>query len=252
VEPSLKRLRSVVSTSAADSALVEHYQHVQPTSRVPNAMATVIKAVAEAAEDVKSKSSGSVFDRLGCGMDSSADNSQLDYQHQEQNQSLHLERTDHDGQYAANTTITEHETGFPYDSNSDNEGCHDLNVIGRGVTGTSQISSSVGNRGSDSLMVQYSVAKNADDILRLKQSREQEQSAAAHNTSRKIVNISVNVNTWKPEQYQEPREVVELDGHKILDKKTGESRSNMHLVKENANALKISNGNVRCSFMLTF
>jgi hypothetical protein len=53
VEPSLKRLRSVVSTSAADSALVEHYQ---PTSRVPNAMATVIKAVAEAAEDVKSKS----------------------------------------------------------------------------------------------------------------------------------------------------------------------------------------------------
>jgi hypothetical protein len=242
----------VVSTSAADSALVEHYQHVQPTSRVPNAMATVIKAVAEAAEDVKSKSSGSVFDRLGCGMDSSADNSQLDYQHQEQNQSLHLERTDYDGQYATNTTMTEHETGFPYDSNSDNEGCHDLNVIGRGVTGTSQISSSVGNRGSDSLMVQYSVAKNADDILRLKQNREQEQSAAAHNTSRKIVNISVNVNTWKPEQYQEPREVVELDGHKILDKKTGESRSNMHLVKENANALKISNGNVRCSFMLTF
>ncbi|WJX31002.1 hypothetical protein P8452_19485 [Trifolium repens] len=244
VEPSLKRLRSVVSTSAADSALVEHYQHVQPTSRVPNAMATVIKAVAEAAEDVKSKSSGSVFDRLGCGMDSSADNSQLDYQHQEQNQSLHLERTDYDGQYATNTTMTEHETGFPYDSNSDNEGCHDLNVIGHGVTGTSQISSSVGNRGSDSLMVQYSVAKNADDILRLKQNREQEQSAAAHNTSRKIVNISVNVNTWKPEQYQEPREVVELDGHKILDKKTGESRSNMHLVKENANALKISNGNV--------
>ncbi|GAU12678.1 hypothetical protein TSUD_121700 [Trifolium subterraneum] len=244
VEPSLKRLRSVVSTSSADSALVEHYQHVQPTSRVPNAMATVIKAVAEAAEDVKSKSSGSVFDRLGCGMDSSVDNSQLDYQHQEPNQSLNLQRTDYDGQYAANTTMMEHETGFPYDSNSDNEGCHDLNVIGRGVTGTSQVGSSVGNRGSDSLMVQYSVAKNADDILRLKQNREQEQSAAAHNTSRKIVNISVNVNTWKPEQYQEPREVVELDGHKILDKKTGESRSNMHLLKEKANALKISNGNV--------
>lgn len=244
VEPSLKRLRSVVSTSSADSSVVEHYQRVQPTSRAPNAMARVIKAVAEAAEDVKSKSSGSVFDRLGCGMDSSADNSQLDYQHQEQNQSLYLQRTDYNGQYAANTTMVERETVFLSDSNSDNEGCNDVNVIGRGVTGTSEISSSVGNKGSDSLMVQYSVAKKADDSLRLKQSREQEQPAAACNPSRKIVNISVNVNTWKPAQYQEPREVVELDGHKISDNEIGDSRSNMQLVKENANTLKISNGNV--------
>jgi len=250
VEPTLKRLRSVVSTSSADSSVVEHYQRVQPTSRAPNAMARVIKAVAEAAEDVKSKSLGSVFDRLGCGMDSSADNSQLDYQHQEQNQSLYLQRTDYNGQYAANTTMVERETVFLSDSNSDNEGCHDVNVIGRGVTGTSEISSSVGNKGSDSLMMQYSVAKKADDNLRLKQSREQEQPAAACNPSRKIVNISVNVNTWKPAQYQEPREVVELDGHKISDNEIGDSRSNMQLVKENANALKISNGNVRYSLCL--
>ena len=241
VEPSLKRLRSVVSTSPADSSLVEHYQHVQPTLRLPNAMATVIKAVAEAAEDVKSKSSGSVFDRLGCGMDSLANNSQHDYQYQEQNQSLHLQRTDYERQYAANTISMEHETGFPSDSNSDNEESRDLNVIDRGMTETSKIRSSVGNRGSDSLLMQYSVAKNTDDSLRLRQERP---TAVARSPSRKIVNISVNVNTWKPSQYQEPREIADLNGHKILDNETGGPRSNIQLVKENTNALKNSNGNV--------
>ncbi|XP_004499869.1 uncharacterized protein [Cicer arietinum] len=244
VEPSLKRLRSVVSTSSADSSLVEHHQHVQPTCRLPNAMATVIKAVAEAAEDVKSKSSGSVFDRLGCGMDSSADNIQLDYQHQEQNQSLYLQRTDYDGQYVENTAMMEHETDFCSDSNSDNDECHDVNVIGRGVTGTSLISSSIGYRGSDSQMMQYSVAKNTDDSLRLKHNRELEQPAAALNTSANIVNVSRNVNTWKPAQYQEPREIIELDGHQVLDSETRDPRSNMQLVKENANAQKISYRNV--------
>lgn len=252
VEPSLKRLRSVVSTSSGDSSLVEHHQRLQPTSRVPNPMATVMKAVAEAAEDVmKSKSSGSVFDRLGHGMNSLADNNQLEdnYHHHEQNQSLYLQRTDYNGQNAANTTMMEHESGFPSDSTSDNEGFHDVNAMGRRMTGTSQISSSVGNRGNDSLMVQYSVAKNADDSLRLKQNREQEQPASALNTSHKIVNISVNVNTWKPPQYQGPREVAELDGHTISDNETGDARSNMQLVKDNANTLKIINGNVSCSYM---
>jgi hypothetical protein len=41
------------------------------------------------------------------------------------------------------TTKIEHKTGFPSDSNSDNEGCHDVDIIVRGVTGTSQISSSL-------------------------------------------------------------------------------------------------------------
>lgn len=257
VEPSLKRLRSVVSTSSADSSSVEHPQHVQPSYRMPNPMATVIKAVAEAAEDVmKSKSSGSVFDRLSSGTDLSADNSQLEdnYQHKEQNQSLYLERTDYNRQYKANTTTTtmEHETGFPSDFNSDNEGFHGVNAVDRRVTGTSQTSASVGNRGDDLLMVQYSVAKTAGDSLHLIRNQEQEQPAAAINTPRKIVNISVNVNTWKPPQYQEPREVAELDSHKISNNDTGYPRSNMQLVEENVNALKITNGNVSFSFLPTF
>ncbi|KAK7401514.1 hypothetical protein VNO78_13059 [Psophocarpus tetragonolobus] len=248
VEPSLKRLRSVVSTSAGDSSLVERPHRVQLASRVANPMATVIKAVAEAAEDViKSKPSGSVFDRLGRGMDTSDDNRQLEdgYKHHEQNLLSYSQRTDYNGQYAANTSMMEHETGYPSDtnSNSDNEGFDDVHVLNRRVSGASQIIPSVGNRGNDSLMVQYSVAKNVDDSLRLKRNREQEQLAASPNTSHKIVNISVNVNTWKPSQHQEPREVAELDGNKTFYNERGDPRSSLRLVKENANTLKVSNGN---------
>ncbi|RZB66537.1 Polyadenylate-binding protein 2 isoform C [Glycine soja] len=212
VEPSLKRLRSVVSTSAGDSSFVERPQRMQLASRVSNPMATMIKAVAEAAEDViKSKPSGSVFDRLGRGIDTSDDNRQLEdsYQHQEQHHLFHSQRTEYNG----------------------------------GVSGASQISPSVGNRGNDSLMVQYSVAKNVDDSLRQKRNREQEQLAASPNTSHKIVNISVNVNTWKPPQHQVSREVTELDGNITFYNERGDPRSSTRLVKENASTLKVSNGN---------
>ncbi|KAH1211125.1 Polyadenylate-binding protein 2 [Glycine max] len=246
VEPSLKRLRSVVSTSAGDSSFVERPQRMQLASRVSNPMATMIKAVAEAAEDViKSKPSGSVFDRLGRGIDTSDDNRQLEdsYQHQEQHHLFHSQRTEYNGGYAANTTMAGHETGYPSDSNSDNEGFNDINVMDHRVSGASQISPSVGNRGNDSLMVQYSVAKNVDDSLRQKRNREQEQLAASPNTSHKIVNISVNVNTWKPPQHQVSREVTELDGNITFYNERGDPRSSTRLVKENASTLKVSNGN---------
>ncbi|XP_047156587.1 uncharacterized protein LOC124827557 [Vigna umbellata] len=250
LEPSLKRLRSVVSTSAGDSALVERPQRVQLASRVANPMATVIKAVAEAAEDViKSKSSGSVFDRLGRGMDTSDDNRQQDsYQHQEQNHLLRSQGTDYNGQYAANTPMLGHETGYPSDSNSsDNEGFDDINTMGRRVSGASQISPSVGSRGNDSLMMQYSLAKTVDDSLHLKRKQEREQLDASSNTSHKIVNIfSVNVNTWKPPKRQELREVEELDGNKTFYNERG-PRSSLRLVKEHANAQNVSNGNVNAA-----
>ncbi|KAJ1409756.1 RNA-binding domain superfamily [Sesbania bispinosa] len=248
VEPSLKRLRSVVSTSSVGSSLVERPQRMQAISRVANPMATVIKAVAEAAEDVvKFKSSGNVFDRLGCNMNPSGGNSQLDdsYQHQEQRPLSYLQRTDNGDQYAANMMMLEDETGFPSDSTSDNEGFDDVNVMGHRVSRFSQSGSSGGNRGDDSLMVHYSIAKNDADSVHLNRNRDQEQSVAASNTS-KIVNISVNVNTWKPpgsSQYKEPRKVAELDGRKTLSSELEAPRSGLRLVKDNAKAVKIKNGN---------
>lgn len=250
VEPSLKRLRSVVSTSSVDSSLVEHPQRMQ-TTRVANPTSTVLKAVPEAAEDaVKFKYSGSVFDRLGCNINRSDGNRKLDddYQHQEQSQLLYLQRTDYGDQYAGNMSTFQHETAFLSDSTSDDEGFDDVNVMGHRVSRASQLGSSGGNRGDDSLMVHYSVAKNDDENVSLERNRDQEQSAVTPNTS-KIVNISVNVNTWKPPgpaQCQEPRKVAELDGQKTLNSNIGAPRSDPRLVKENARALKTNHGNVSC------
>ncbi|KAJ4898149.1 RNA binding (RRM/RBD/RNP motifs) family protein [Raphanus sativus] len=64
-EPSLKRLRSVVSASTQDSSDPNPAQKIRSAARVVNPMATVTKAVAEAAEDSKNAKSGrSVFDRI--------------------------------------------------------------------------------------------------------------------------------------------------------------------------------------------
>ncbi|WJZ87696.1 hypothetical protein VitviT2T_007060 [Vitis vinifera] len=75
-------------------------------------------------------------------------------------------------------------------------------------------------------MVQHSVAKNADEGMRTMQSKDQGQLSALANTSRKIVNISVSVNTWKPAHYQRLREVEEEDGQKpVRGNETGTGKS---------------------------
>ena len=51
-DPSFKRLRSVVSTSFGDSSLPDRPKRIQSVARMPNLMATMIKAKAKAVEDV--------------------------------------------------------------------------------------------------------------------------------------------------------------------------------------------------------
>lgn len=258
-EPRLKRLRSVVSTSTGDSSFVDHPQRIQSVARVLNPMSTVIKAVAEAAEDViKVKPSGSVFDRLGRGMDVSETSVQHtefreaavedgEYgdvnQIQQQTWPSYHQRSNYSGQYVGDMTMLESETGLASDSTSDNEGYDDVNVMGHRVMDVSQTGMSAGNKGEDSMMVQYSVANNADDVVR--RNKDHDQAVAAANTSRsKIVNISVNVNTWKPPHYQEPREIAEVDNRKsLLESDTGSGKSGVRPMTEPA---KVGNGNVRC------
>lgn len=247
-EPTLKRLRSVVSTSTGDSSLVDPPRRIQSVARVPNSMATVMKAVAEAAEDVtRVKSSGSVFDRLGRGMDVSetsgplasfreAATEDVDYedsiQIHERTQSTYLQRSQYSGQYVTNTML-ESETGLPSDSVSDNEGFDDVNVMGRRVADVSLTGTSGGNKG--------------DDLRRRSMNKDHGQPTAAANNSHKIVNISVNVNTWKPPHYQEPIEGAELDDWKsVQDIEAGTPNSDLRLMKENSNPVPVSNGNVRC------
>lgn len=256
----LKRLHSVVSTSTAQVSSVGHKQ-IKSFARVPNPMGTMIRAVAEAAEDViKVKPLlGSVFDRLGHGTDvpeiCSQDAEFRDVgvedgeygdinQIQEQTRLRYHQRSNYSGRCDGNKTMLESETGLASDSTSDNEGYDGVNVVGHEVMDVSQSATSGGNRGGgESLMVQYSVAKNADDVIR--QNKDLGQPVVAPNTSRsKIVNISVNVNTWKPSHYQENRETVERNSLKESD--LGSGKTSMRLMKENSNPVGVAIGNVRC------
>ena len=257
-QPTLKRLRSVVSTPTVDSSLVDRPRRIQSVARVPNPMSTVMKAVAEAAEDVtRVKPSGSVFDRLGRGMEFSEtsvpfasfrdvatedvgfeDTVQL----REQTQSSYQARSEYGGHYVGNAML-ESETGLASDFISDKEGFDNVNVMGRNVTDVSQTGTSGGSKVENSLMSRYNVAKNVDDVMRLSRNKDHGQPIAAANSSHKIV----NVNTWKPPHYQEPREVADDDWKSLQDSAAGVSKSGLHVMKENGNPIGASNGNVRCA-----
>lgn len=248
-EPSLKRLRSVVSTSTENPSLVDRPRRLQSIARIPNPMATVMKAVQEAAEDaIKVKSAGSVFDRLGRDMDVSETAEQVaefrdaavEDEYEEFNQiqvrscSNYLQRSDYSA-HVGNMGM-ECETRLGSDSMSYNEGDDDVNVMGQRVMDVSQTGTSAGNKGEDSLLVQYSVAKD------------QEKPVSAAKTSRKMVNISVNVNTWKQPHYQLSWDDAEMDnGISVQENEADAGKSGLRLMKGNSNPVSVGNGNVRWS-----
>ncbi|KAH9710093.1 RRM domain-containing protein [Citrus sinensis] len=260
-EPSLKRLRSVVSTSTGESEAIERPRRIRSVATVPNPLATVIKAVAEAAEDVKRiKSGGSVFDRLGRGMDVSdmadeppefgeavvEDDEYGSFSRiQEQTGSAYYDRCDYSRQHDGNMTMLENEPALAFDSMSDNEGYDDINVTGHRVTDVCQSGSSDASKG-DFMMMHYNVAKNADYEMQLTQNKDQDQPVAVVSASHKMVKISANVNTWKP--HQELR-VPEADGRKSIQEiEARNGKPGLQLMKENSNLVTVGNGNVRCSY----
>jgi Ni,Fe-hydrogenase I large subunit len=254
-EPSRKRLRSVVSASTEDTSLVDRPRRLQSIARVPNPMATVLKAVREAAEDVvKVKSSGSVFDRLGRDMDASLITEQVaefrdhaveddEYEDfneiQEQTHSNYPRRSKHCGR-AGTTNMTGHEAGLTTGLMSDYEVYDDSSPVGHRVMDVSQTGTYLGSKGKDSLMSNYNVAKDQD------------QSVSAANTSRKIVNISVNVNTWRPPHYQESRDTVMDNLKSVQDNEADAGSFGAQLMKEISNPVSVSNGNVRQSCLSGF
>ncbi|XP_044487807.1 uncharacterized protein LOC123212723 isoform X2 [Mangifera indica] len=259
-EPQLKRLRSVVSTSSADSELVERARRIRSVATVPNPLATVIKAVAEAAEDViRVKSTGSVFDRLGRGMDVSemADHHtglpeavvvDREYENfdrvQEQTGSAYVKRHEYSGQYVGDMRMIESDCGLPFDSMTHDEGYDDVNHMGYRVSDVLQSGPSGGNKSEDSLMLQYGVAKNVDDVMQIPRNKDHDQSVSGVNASPKTANISVNVTSWKPLHFQEPRDVRELDSRKSIQEIEARSgKSGVQLTKENSNPSTVGNGN---------
>ncbi|KAK3015446.1 hypothetical protein RJ639_007778 [Escallonia herrerae] len=225
-EPSLKRLRSVVSTSTGEEPFEDHPQRIRSVARVHNPMAVAMKAVAEAAKDVvRTRPSVNVFDRLGRSMDvAETTNHVADYRGGSADgveeyggfaqvpmpHSAHLQRR---GQ----SVIDDIE--IDSDFASDNE-----------AVDVSQSGTSTENKGDNLLMTQYSIANNED------------QRAAVGNSSSKIVNISVNLNTWKPPHYQEPRVVSVMDSRTIvLETEAGATKAGMRQMNEISNPLKVAN-----------
>lgn len=260
-EPSIKRLRSVVSAPIGDIAIADRMQRRRSVARVP--MGTALKAVSEAAEDVKRvRLSNNVFDRLGHGLDRVEDQ-QVEFresaiedgeygddfdQRQDPTHSTYYQPSDYreEEEYLTNIKTLGSETGLASDSASDNEEYDDFNVMDHEVADVSQTGTSCGNKGEDSLMVQYSVAKTANEMPNT-WNKDQDQSTAVNNNSRKIVNISVNVNTWKPPHYQTARNVDEMDGRKppIKDSVAVTGNPVAQAVKENSGLSRAPNGNER-------
>ncbi|KAF5736426.1 hypothetical protein HS088_TW14G00568 [Tripterygium wilfordii] len=258
-EPSLKRLRSVVSAPVEDMTSIDHPQRIRSVARVPNPMARVIKAVAEAAEDaLKVKSGGSVFDRLGRGINVAGTAEQIaDYtegvvedeeyddfnQIQEGTQSIYHLKSDYGGQYDSDTTMMQSETGLPSDSMSKNDGYDEVNVMGRRVTDVPHTDTSGENRAGGSIILQHGVAKS--DNMRIAY-KDHAQTVASATASRNILDISVNVNTRKHSQYQKPGDVADMNVWNSVQKgDSGFGKSGLQLMKENNNLVTVSKGNAK-------
>ncbi|GMH20605.1 hypothetical protein Nepgr_022446 [Nepenthes gracilis] len=217
-------------------------RRLRSVARVPNAMATAIKAIAEAAEDVsRVKPKANVFDRLSHGVDESDCTVQAinkeEYEDYDQ-----IQVKTHKTHPQRSSTMIEFDSRVALDSASDNEANADVNVMGHRFVGSSQIGMSDGKKG-DSLMVKYSEALNAHEAMQPTPIQDQDSRVAMANASRKVVNISVNVNTWKAPLYNHPMDVKELKPPKsVHQNEIASGKSNVRSMKESSNPRCI-NGN---------
>ncbi|KAL3815062.1 hypothetical protein ACJIZ3_016330 [Penstemon smallii] len=261
-EPSLKRLRSVVSTSTRDSFLGERSQRILPVAGLRTAMSAAIKAVAEAVKDVsKVRSSSNVFDRLGHSTDvSNATYHQEDYRDvvedglgldhireiKDTRLTHHLQNNSNMRQ-DVNLSSFHDETVMASDLGYVGEGYDGVDVIGRGAMDISHSHTSGGIWVQDSLIIRSSEADNFDERA-LRQRKDLDQSAAAlaaaHNASLKI-SSSVDMNTRKIPRYQDVREVSAINDRKLIqDVDTMAIKTDEWLMKSN-NAIVAVNGNAK-------
>ncbi|CAI9764683.1 unnamed protein product [Fraxinus pennsylvanica] len=212
-EPSLKRLRSVISTSTGDSSLEAGYQRIRSVAGVRTAMSTAIKAVAEAAKDVsRVRSSGNVFDRLGRSTDDlDASDHVEEYREgttenreggafsdvMEDIHSAYIQRNDFSRRYEGNVSSFRSERIITSDSAYSDEGYDIRKTMDITRPGTSR-----GNRGDHSLVVHYGSSNDADEIVGITH-KNQDQTETMPNIAHKVVSSSVKVNLWKPPNYQE-------------------------------------------------
>ncbi|XP_019157353.1 PREDICTED: uncharacterized protein LOC109153909 [Ipomoea nil] len=254
-EPSLKRIRSVVSTSLEDSSIEKYLNRKQSVARGPNAIVTAIKAVAEAAKDVtKVRSSANVFDRLGHAantMDTSAlvEESREDIAEDTEDETfvdvMEVPPTYHQRNYTGQYARKLHgNTGMTFDPGSDG-GYNDINVVGQEDLGAT--CTFVGKAGVSPLMVDYSVVNTADGIMP-KALKNQDQPTSIRNASRKMMTGSLNVNTWKSPQYQEARKALRVEACESTENSGAvAAKLRMPFLKKNSDPVTVENRSLKPS-----
>ncbi|CAH8354495.1 unnamed protein product [Eruca vesicaria subsp. sativa] len=220
-EPSLKRLRSVVSASAQDSSEPNPAQRIRSAARVVNPMDTVIKAVAEAAEDAKNPKSGrSVFDRIS----HSAGFSEALDQHmvlgevspkneerrnfREDQESVHhqfTQRLDNNGMYVEN--MATFDTGLQPNFSSDRS------RLGSSVN-VSHPNSFVGNRINNPNSLQDRLV---DDPRRVKGMNYRNHLTEVA-TKQKAIGFSANADTGKTVKLEEQMKVPDVGLQRYMDR----------------------------------
>ncbi|KAF9590050.1 hypothetical protein IFM89_030362 [Coptis chinensis] len=142
----LKSLRNVVSTSTRDSSVDDQPQRISSVARFPSAVTTIFKVAAEAAEDVTEvRGFANVFDRLGHG--------------------LNVSRVTNYGSEVKATPMEDAEYEDFNDNVIETQSTHPKR---NKVMSASQTGTSFGNKDDDSLMVQYSVANDTNELARNK------------------------------------------------------------------------------------
>lgn len=230
-ESSLKRLCSVISKSTPDSVLDERPQRARSVARVPG-LSTALKAAVEAAEDVtKVRYPGGVFNRLGHGLERTESVNQSSYTRVPVLEEGEYEDLDqvpgsidgdyhsrYDGDSTGDVTMEDRHDGVVSVSASDND---EYDNAGSPRPQSSDVSRSVSPAKEERPMpsLKSSAAQNADEIVRKTRLIDQDPPAnAATNASSKIVNISVNVNTWKPPDYQASRGITQAESRSGVEK----------------------------------
>ncbi|XP_072992125.1 uncharacterized protein [Typha latifolia] len=253
-EPASKRLRSVVSTSMTDSVQDKKVQRVRSVVRAPGAIAA-LKAAAEAAEDVtKVRSSGSVFDRLSQGrgamefVSQSADLREQELQNEEYedidqvtapiNEDSH-QISEYDRETAGDITMLEKETEMTANSASDNDGYDSVDIVRHHGVNASQSALSP-CKDKNLLMADYSVAQESDVMRKPRLIDQGPPASSAPRTSSKIVNISVNVNTWKPPNYEARRDASGVESEISLNN-GGSNTGKPNVRNQNENSASITN-----------
>ncbi|KAL0308666.1 UNVERIFIED_CONTAM: hypothetical protein Sradi_5808900 [Sesamum radiatum] len=249
-EPSLKRLRSVVSASTGDSSLEERPQRIQHTS-----MSAAIKSITEAVKDVsEARPSRNVFDRLGRATDVAHTTTSQEYgvvaedvgggvlDGEIENFHSAYHSRNYSRMVQEKHMLSFHD--FTMDSNLGyaGEGYDDVDVRVQEAKDVSQSGTSGGKWVENSLIFQYGADGDANERLH-GQRKYLGQPATVPNASLRI-SSSIGMNTRKHSQYQEESEGYEMEYRKIVQGSDGVAgNSKVWLMKENNNPAVAFNEN---------